>query len=675
MPGICGVVELWSEGRSGPEAEASTLLERMTTVLTEANRSSGEPRYRVLAETRVGSVCVAAVGVSSYCHMPMMRGVPVAEPAPVGASRETPAGPSEILSFWYGEIYDGRAAREGAASREFTADPWPSPGDVAGLAGALARQSGMFVGLEVDPRSGEFALFTDVMAALPLFTRRVGRHLAFAPEAKALVALDPSSVRGDVASLAFFLATGYVPPGRSHVEGIAPVPGATLLTGQSARSGRRADSRELEARRYWQLRYAPGGDRIGAGEMADLVREVVASQLGANERVGVLLSGGYDSRGLLGASVEAGARVGTVTWGFDAELAGSDAAVARELAVAFGVPHRFVPLEAAPLRENASRWVYMMDAAVDALANYPEGDGVFRRLAADFDVLVRGDECFGMKWPFGIPNEHVAKACIGVYPFAWHSVFDRLFTPEAYAELERAGRASYDTLDAIPSGAHPVDRKDEYYFAVRFGQYLNPLNQFKMRAIPMRNPLLDRRVLEVVTALPRARRRSKTLFKTAVCERLAPVDVPFASRTSLVPWPRVVAGTPELSAFFRDCILGASPDLLGWFDRRGLETQLDEWLRPPAAPVDVTRGGRRESRGRLRDWLVERGKHLAYAPHTPELLRRRLMPPRNPRRGFGYAFRLLVIALYVEELASRGIRLRWDPMPAASPPVTDAEDR
>ena len=41
-------------------------------------------------------------------------------------------------------------------------------------------------------------------------------------------------------------------------------------------------------------------------------------------------------------------------------------------------------------------------------------------------------------------------------------------------------------------------------------------------------------------------------------------------------------------------------------------------------------------------------------------MRNVIVPPRSRRAAFEYLFRLLVLALYLERLEGRGIRLSWD---------------
>jgi asparagine synthetase B (glutamine-hydrolysing) len=574
--------------------------------------------------------------------------------------------------LWFGEFFDGRAtsalARAGDVPAAWSPAPAttdsmrridaPTPSGSDGLGAHLAGASGGFAGIRFAPGTGAFTIFNDVIASVPVCVRRTGRWLLVAPEIKAVVLADPNDVEGDLGAVAFFLQSGYLPPVRTWFRDVEKLAPASLFSGQAGGGAGPARGRVTS---YWDFHVDPKNtsdespDTLSA-TLADLVERTVRSQTRAGERTAILLSGGYDSRGLLGAALRAGRQVETVTWGHEEDLPESDAVVARALAAAAGVPHHFFRLNTDPIERNAERWVWMTDGAVDGLYNYPEGDAVFRRIGDSFDVIIRGDESFGMRWPYPIPDDRVARACIDLYPLHWHTLYEDVLRGDAYRELSGASERVTEEISARIVAADPVDRKEEYYLKVRFHCYLNVLNYFKTQSVHLRNPLLDRRVLEFARALPRPLRRSKRLYKETVAGRLAPFPgIPFASRTSLVPWQRVVSSSPALSRFFRDRIL-ETPGLMGTLvDRDAMGRQLDSWLSPGpargASSVDV-----REPRLQR---MKEMARHVAYHPATPARVRDAILPSRSHRRPFSYAFRLLVLAVFIGELGSRGIAPEW----------------
>ena len=157
-------------------------------------------------------------------------------------------------------------------------------------------------------------------------------------------------------------------------------------------------------------------------------------------------------------------------------------------------------------------------ARIDCMYNFPQGIDIFRGLATEFDVLVRGDQSF-FSWPYGVPDDRVAQATIGVYPFEWHGSYDALIRPEPLAHLNVAGRRVQEEISARVRSRHPLDRKDEYFYEVHLSAKMNALNYLKSLAIPVRNPLIDRRFLELVQTFPRKRRRGKRLYRTVIATR------------------------------------------------------------------------------------------------------------------------------------------------------------
>jgi asparagine synthetase B (glutamine-hydrolysing) len=650
LPGLCAVIDL--SGNAGAAAarggEGEELLERMVRSLLHQERHEEQFRY-VSPPFYISTVGYRTRGRTVH----------------LAAST---AGEPEI---WLGEFYDDRATSAVAGPGDVPGawNPAPAPnahlrridaetpaGDHA-LGAHLAGSSGGFAGIRFAPGTGRFAIFNDVIASVPVCVRNTGRWMFVAPEIKALVLADRNDVEGDLGAAAFFLQSGYLPPVRTWFRGVEKLAPASLVSGRAGAG----ETGPPHATSYWDFHVDPQNlsdepsDTLSAG-LSDLIERTVASQTLPGERTAILLSGGYDSRGLLGAALRAGRAVETVTWGHEEDLPGSDAVVARRLASAAGVPHHFFRLDTDAIERNAERWVWMTDGAVDGLYNYPEGDAVFRRIGDAFDVIIRGDESFGMRWPYPIPDDRVARACIDLYPLRWHAIYEDVLRDGAYRELCDASDRVMEEISGRIVAADPVDRKEEYYLKVRFHCYLNVLNYFKTQSVHLRNPLLDRRVLEFARTLPRPLRRSKRLYKETVTRRLAPFPgIPFASRTSLVPWQRVASSSPELSRFFRDRVLETPGLMARLVDRDAMGRQLDTWLSP-----DRTRGPSsvdvREPRFQR---VKELARHVAYHPATPARVRDAILPSRSPRRPFSYAFRVLVLAVYIGELASRGIAPEW----------------
>jgi hypothetical protein len=172
--------------------------------------------------------------------------------------------------------------------------------------------------------------------------------------------------------------------------------------------------------------------------------------------------------------------------------------------------------------------------------------------------------------------------------------------------------------------------------------------------------LIDRRFLELVQTLPRTLRRGKGLYRTVIATRFPQFGgVPFAHRTNLIPWPEVSGRSGELKRFFQASLLEARGGFSDLIDRIGLEERLTKWFRPASNAPRNGADPAKAPASRKRPW-AERAKTVAYLPWTPSVMRNVIVPPRSRRAAFEYLFRLLVLALYLERLEGRGIRLSWD---------------
>jgi asparagine synthetase B (glutamine-hydrolysing) len=632
VPGLCAVVELESLGRDGGVEPPQPILDRMIGALRDSRD------HQSLERLSCGPFHLAIVGYPSRCLRV--------------ARQDHVDGSSEV---WYGEVYHGRSILDPAGSDD-------DQGPYADLDSDLSALSGCFVGIRFNPTSGHFELFNDALAFIPVCVRRTGPYLLVAPEAKALLAYDPGELTLDRRSLAFYLSLGYLPPGRTHFEQIHLLPPATVMQGRAGRSGQAETPR---SRRYWvygfPTRVEDRGREFYVDRLSQHLRESVASQVLEGQRSCICLSGGVDSRAILGIARSLSSELGAVTWGRDPGLQGSDAEVAAEVARAAGIRHRFIELDAAALPNHAGSWVWTTDGALEGLYNYPQGPEVFQALARDHDVVLRGEQCF-MRWPYGVSDDGTARTAVMLYPLEWHRVYERLLRPDALRALTAASREVHEEIGASLNSVDPRDRKDEYFYAVHLHCKMNPQNYYKLNSIALRNPLIDKRILELVTTIPRHYRRGKGLFSEAIQQHLGPLEaIPNAVRSNLIPWGEVVPLEPALSRFFTETLLDAGSAFNELIDREALEAMLRAWLRGferrPAA--DAKRAPRRRPGRLVRRRFVEIAKRVAYSPHTPRPIRKAMTPRNGAAPTSQYLFRLSVLALYLDQLESRGIRPTW----------------
>jgi asparagine synthetase B (glutamine-hydrolysing) len=248
----------------------------------------------------------------------------------------------------------------------------------------------------------------------------------------------------------------------------------------------------------------------------------------------VTLSGGLDSRLVLGALIEMGASgIRTATWGRPDDYVHGDARVATRLAGTLGLEHRFFERRDDYL--GIPEFTRQFGAETD-VATYHIGelDVLDRMLAAGWPAcLYRGDECFG--WLGEVCSPEEAFGAVGIRTLNDLALgVDGLFEESALAAALSAQISFFETLHAGAAQLNPVDLKDRVYFEHRLARYLNPANDYKRSRVEVFNPLLDRHVLHLLSRVPAKWRLYKRIEERLI-ERRFPrlLTVPLASRASI----------------------------------------------------------------------------------------------------------------------------------------------
>ncbi len=255
-----------------------------------------------------------------------------------------------VLVVCNGEIYNSPALRRDLESR---GHHMPSHSDVAVIPHLyeergedfVAALDGMFALALWDRRRRRLVLARDRVGIKPLYVAERAGAVAFASEVTALVA-DGWCEALDFASLHHYLALGYVPAPGSIFAGVRKLEPGTQLTLEEGRSP--------VTRRYWELRFAPAAatrsDDDYAEEVLDTLRAAVKSHLLSDVPVGVFLSGGVDSSGLVALMSEvSGQRIQTFSVGFE-EKSFDELELARGVARRYGTDHHEIVVRPDALR-------------------------------------------------------------------------------------------------------------------------------------------------------------------------------------------------------------------------------------------------------------------------------------------------------------------------------------
>jgi len=217
----------------------------------------------------------------------------------------------------------------------------------------LERFNGQFAFALHDPRSGDLWLARDRVGILPLYFTRTPQGLAFASEAKALVAGGFVEARLDGRGVKQALQLWATVPPRTCIAGVEALP-----PGSWARVGRGG----IELRRWWDLDLDDGrveevSDAAAVERVGEVLDDAVRLRLRADVPVAAYLSGGIDSS-LLCALAQR--RLGGGLWSFSVafeDKSFDESAYQREVAEALATRHHSVTATSASVGELLPRVV------------------------------------------------------------------------------------------------------------------------------------------------------------------------------------------------------------------------------------------------------------------------------------------------------------------------------
>jgi len=524
------------------------------------------------------------------------------------------------IIFLNGELYNDDLIKENQAQALLNA--YLAEGEEL-----FVRLNGTYALLLIEPSAQRLRLICDRSASQPIFYLKTADHFAFSTRLKPLAGLPHWKPKISRPALASFLSSGYLPQGQVLWDGVAQLgPGQMLML----------DSTGIKVRQYWDFTlssHAQVGDEAAySEELARLLQRSVGRRSRGNDRLGVLLSGGYDSRAIAGSMKRLwpDRPLQTITWGEDADRPGSDALIAQQLAGHVGAKHTFFKLDGSALPDHFRSFVRLDEGRTDAVGNYPESLRIFERIREDLglEVLMRGDECFGWK-------EDVWRNSDMLHSLEIHELA-KLTDSYTYLEsrirrtLEEVDRQQIQRLLAASPYAELHDRKDYLYFTQRLWGYLNPLTQLKQVEVNLRNPFLDNEILDFIGLLPMRLRLGKTLFKATV-ERLFPEfqTFDFAKQSSLIDWDQRLGSDLGLQAYIRAVLLEQkngfdeiiNPSKLEWFLERAFATAASRDRQEIRKP-NVWR--------RMRRRMLRRQGHFELSPCTQ-------------------IFRLMILKIWVDE--------------------------
>lgn len=475
---------------------------------------------------------------------------------------------------------------------------------------------GMFSFALWDDNTHTLLIARDRVGIKPLYYSHTADHFLFASEIKAILAEGSVAAELDPISLQYFLTYFYVPGARTLFKNVNKLePGHYMVL----RNGR------VTTTRYWDLDFNKGSIPFedAVAELDRLLSRTVRDHMISDVPVGVLLSGGVDSSGVLSYAVEnANKPIRTFTVGFDGGCT-DERPYARMVAKSFGAENNDITITAQAFWDFLPKYIWHMEEPVcepPAVALYY----ISKLAAQDVTVLLSGeggDEAFAgyqtqrnfawleriKRWmgPMATPAGKFSSVLLGTdhsryskYGPLLNTRLQKYYYSHSSGPYELFNRKRHSLLSAeFQSSVGTYDTNefiDQCFEKVRA---LDPLDQMlyvdsktwlpddllikadKMtmaNSLELRVPLLDHQVLEFAASLPASYKvkgsSMKHVLKKALAKRL-PREILYRKKTGF-PVPYVSWINNELRPKISDLLLDRQTVERGYFNRKSIEHML-----------------------------------------------------------------------------------------------------
>lgn len=245
---------------------------------------------------------------------------------------------------------------------------------------SLHRLDGLFAAVIYDHPARKVHLLGDRYGLRPLYWTEHEGRLAWASELKAFLRLPGFSPRIDRSALRAFLGMGYLHDNLTWFEGVRRLPAASVLTWDLEAGG-------ASTRRYWWWdRVSPLAEAKEdelAAELGSLFTAAVGRRCHPPRRVGLVLSGGLDSRAILAALPEAD--YSALTFG---RPDSADNRIAGRAAGVKGVEHRFFDIDSSNWLHRRLDAVWWSDGMLDLM--HMHGVEALRQIRSLFAIALNG---------------------------------------------------------------------------------------------------------------------------------------------------------------------------------------------------------------------------------------------------------------------------------------------
>ena len=377
-----------------------------------------------------------------------------------------------------------------------------APREGLGLERWMSQADGLFAVVLPGFSPGELAVCTDRLGAIHAYSAETEGAVLLCTSSLILAALlrrefDPVSVR-------YFFSYGNLFERRSIFQGISKLPPATV-------SRFVPDGPSVRETCYWQLsavNFDSAGQPGGVEPLAHALCDAMEAIGRAYERPILDLTGGFDSRGLLGAMLQSGRRFPTVVNGEDND---PDVIVAGQLAHEFGLEHthrKRADVSTDELWDLCNRAVALVDGEYDVLY-YASTLRTHCENAKVSDATINGSNgeiCKGHWWEILMPyvgrHGHFDPRMVAAKRFATREAYPDLLAYSSPDSLVDDLTGVVERATAGMVGMPNTALLDTCYLAMRMQRWYGRIASATSRVWPCLSPFAFRAPMEAALATP-----------------------------------------------------------------------------------------------------------------------------------------------------------------------------
>ena len=365
---------------------------------------------------------------------------------------------------------------------------------------------------------------------------------AFASEVKSLAVIPQVSRATDEQALAELLTFGHLQDDRTLLKDVKLLPPATVLVWEKGK---------ISTQQYWQYVFKAdpkleNTDRA-IGEYAERVCTAVARRIEGQERIGLLLSGGLDSRTLAGMVRKVRPKGTLLTW-TTGDPKSHDVRFARQIAEAVGSHHSSVEIPKSFLQEFGPHYAWVLDGMVTTHGAHRIC--VLPSVSEQTDVALIG--FLGDTTPGGKPLddvyylsklEELIETGYRRYAVGFDdSLFAQTLRPSVYGRIRGAAWDAFARSIREARVEYPADRV-VWTELVQRQRLLRPLDQMDLMGIVchVATPFADKEFIDFALRLPPHQRFLQKVYIGMIAK-----EFPRLARI-----PRAGEGLPLVHSRFR----------------------------------------------------------------------------------------------------------------------------